>query len=328
MSINIMIKDYVNSIETQTESSQDFSETYRVKVDYLLNDFEEFKRFVTSEISTLKSIFTSPNDTIPFKQPTEESMGQGQGVVIKALNDRIASLEKQLDQKQSVIEGLLNIKSSSYIYEAQNINTASTLQNVENSHKQKSPLRINTTNTISEKTKERNKKQSHQPPIIKKSIVIIGDSMLNNIDPKGLGKKHQVKVRSYGGSTTKDMIDFIKPTIRKKPDVIVMHVGTNDITSDCATIMNLQEIVENVKSESPETKFVLSSVINRDDRNDIQRKVSQINKKLENFSNLNDIELVDNSNIGLNCLSKKKLHLNIKGDAQLAKNFINFINNV
>ena len=70
-----MIKDYVNSIETQTESSQDFSETYRVKVDYLLNDFEEFKRFVTSEISTLKSIFTSPNDTIPFKQPTEESMG-------------------------------------------------------------------------------------------------------------------------------------------------------------------------------------------------------------------------------------------------------------
>ena len=69
-------------------------------------------------------------------------------------------------------------------------------------------------------------------------------------------------------------------------------------------------------------------MINRDDRNDIQRKVSQINKKLENFSNLNDIELVDNSNIGLNCLSKKKLHLNIKGDAQLAKKFINFINNV
>ena len=152
--------------------------------------------------------------------------------------------------------------------------------------------------------------------------------MLNNIDPKGLGKKHQVKVRSYGGSTTKDMIDFIKPTIRKKPDVIVMHVGTNDITSDCATIMNLQEIVENVKSESPETKLVLSAVINRDDRNDIQRKVSQINKKLENFSNRNNIELVDNSNIGLNCLSKKKLHLNIKGDAQLAKKFINFINNV
>ena len=77
-----------------------------------------------------------------------------------------------------------------------------------------------------------------------------------------------------------------------------MHVGTNDITSDCSTIINLQEIVENVKSESPETKLVLYSVINRDDRNDIQRKVSQINKKLENFSNRNNIELVDNSNIG------------------------------
>ena len=100
--------------------------------------------------------------------------------------------------------------------------------------------------------------------------MIIGDSMLNNIDPKGLGNKHQVKVCSYSGPTTKGMIDFIKPTIRKKPDAIVMHVGTNDITSDCATIMNLQEIVKNFKSESPETKLVLSSVVNRDDRNDIQ----------------------------------------------------------
>ena len=53
-----------------------------------------------------------------------------------------------------------------------------------------------------------------------------------------------------------------------------------------------------------------------------------LNQKLENLSNRNNIALVDNSNIGLNCWSKKKLHLNIKGGAQLAKKFINFINNV
>ena len=76
-------------------------------------------------------------------------------------------------------------------------------------------MRINTTNTIT-KTKVCNKKESNKPPIIKKSILFV-DSMLNNIDPKGLAKKHQVKVLSYGGSTTKDMIDFIKPTIHKKP---------------------------------------------------------------------------------------------------------------
>jgi len=69
-------------------------------------------------------------------------------------------------------------------------------------------------------------------------------------------------------------------------------------------------------------------VINRDDRKDIKQKVSQVNKKLRNFSNRNSIELIDNSNIELSCLSKKKLHLNVKGDALLAKNFINFINNI
>ena len=79
-----------------TASSKDFSETYREKVEYLLNDFGKFKRFVASEISTLKSIFTSPNDTIPFKQPTEEIIGQGQGV--------FCSLEKQLDQNQVLLK--------------------------------------------------------------------------------------------------------------------------------------------------------------------------------------------------------------------------------
>ena len=31
------------------------------------------------------------------------------------------------------------------------------------------------------------------------------------------------------GSTTDDMIDYVKPVTRKKPDVIIMHVGTNDL---------------------------------------------------------------------------------------------------
>ena len=47
-------------------------------------------------------------------------------------------------------------------------------------------------------------------------------------------KKHQVKVRCCRGVTIEDMFDYVKPTLKRKPDYVVLHVGTNnakDITS-------------------------------------------------------------------------------------------------
>ena len=56
------------------------------------------------------------------------------------------------------------------------------------------------------------------------------DSMLNGIDGDGISNKDTcVSVKSFGGSTTKDMIDYIKPSARKKPNKIIVHVGTIEL---------------------------------------------------------------------------------------------------
>ena len=55
----------------------------------------------------------------------------------------------------------------------------------------------------------------------------VGDSIVNKIDARGLGKQHSVQVKSYGGGTSTDMKDFIKPNMRKKHDGIILHIGTN-----------------------------------------------------------------------------------------------------
>ena len=82
----------------------------------------------------------------------------------------------------------------------------------------------------------------------KKNIVVVGDSIINNIDAKGLCRNHNVEVRSYGGATTRDMVVHIKPNLRSKPDVIIIHAGTNDLAKEEKTIINLQNIVDDVKS--------------------------------------------------------------------------------
>ena len=53
---------------------------------------------------------------------------------------------------------------------------------------------------------------------------------VKNITGSGLSKDHTVKIRPHPGATTVDMIDYIKPELCHKPDIVILHRGTNDIT--------------------------------------------------------------------------------------------------
>ena len=57
----------------------------------------------------------------------------------------------------------------------------------------------------------------------KKKICVVGDSMLKKITGSGLSKDHTIKIRPHPGATTVDMIDYIKPELRHKPDIIILH---------------------------------------------------------------------------------------------------------
>lgn len=80
-------------------------------------------------------------------------------------------------------------------------------------------------------------------------------------------------------------------------------------------------------SKSPRTKVVVSSLITRNDQHDAKGKIGKINKHLTRLSRANNFDLINNDNIDRRDLNKSGLHLNNHGNAQLAKNFINCINN-
>ncbi|CAB3980152.1 RNA-directed DNA polymerase from mobile element jockey-like [Paramuricea clavata] len=69
-----------------------------------------------------------------------------------------------------------------------------------------------------------------------KLVFIAGDSILQHVHGWDLSNdKQRVSVKSFSGSKADDMQDYIKPLLRKKPDEIILHVGTNNIKDNAKT---------------------------------------------------------------------------------------------
>ena len=69
----------------------------------------------------------------------------------------------------------------------------------------------------------------------KKTVVIVGDSIVRNVPSRSLNqslKEYFSVATSFPGATTQDMKDYIKSTISRKPGMIILHAGTNDLKSN------------------------------------------------------------------------------------------------
>ena len=168
-----------------------------------------------------------------------------------------------------------------------------------------------------EKQDERSKqgKTTKQSKTVRKSITIIGDSILNGLEEAGMQKDHNEKVRAHSGATTRDIVEHIKPVLRKRPSCIIIHSGTNDLTQGIDTIGNMKSAIEETRQESPGTEIVLSTVLIRKDKQALDKKlnVKELNTKIKDLAKELNVQVIDNSNIDVSCLSRKQLHLNRKG---------------
>ena len=56
-----------------------------------------------------------------------------------------------------------------------------------------------------------------------KKVFIIGNSMIKNITGTGISRENIIKMRPHPGATTIDICDYIKPELRQKLDVVIVH---------------------------------------------------------------------------------------------------------
>ena len=67
--------------------------------------------------------------------------------------------------------------------------------------------------------------------------MVVGDSLVKYLRrEKSSFKKNNVKNITHPGSTTEDILDYIKPIARRKPGIFIIHTGTNDLINGVNTI--------------------------------------------------------------------------------------------
>ena len=171
--------------------------------------------------------------------------------------------------------------------------------------------------------KENRKKKS------RRHICIIGDSMVKHITRPGISKHNHVQVKTHSGATTDNIIDYIKPTIHQKPDIVIIHSGTNGLTKDVNTMSSVRKVVAAVKEIDAKGKIKLgfSGIVARGDINNEEDIVSTSNR-CEKYCKGNEFFFINNSNIDETCLNKSKLDLNGNGTYYLANNFRKYIFNI
>jgi len=155
--------------------------------------------------------------------------------------------------------------------------------------------------------------------------VLVGDSIIKQVQGWKLGKKvgHRVVVKAFSGATTTDMKHYLKPTLEKNPQQILLHVGTNDLRDQNPNVIvdNVVELARKIASET-NAQIILSELVTRS-ATVSNVSVKTVNKKLKKFCNQNNRKLVQHQNITINDLNQSGLHLNNRGNNILFNNFAN-----
>lgn len=75
-----------------------------------------------------------------------------------------------------------------------------------------------------------------------------------------------VKVIGHSGSTTDDLLDYIKPIARKQPDILIIHTGTNDLINGVTTKKEVRKLVRYIR-DIDENEEIKIGIVSRYDRN-------------------------------------------------------------
>ena len=161
--------------------------------------------------------------------------------------------------------------------------------------------------------------------------IIIGDSMVKKIDEflltSSINYRYIVKVRPFLSTKTIDMVDYMKPTQRDfNPDVYLLHVGTNDLSSKKSPgqiSLDILNLADSLKLEN--NNIIVSSIVPRDDQN--KKKVDEVNIILELYK-ANNVDRISHSSINpKRHINRSRLHLNDAGVSPFLRNFRDFLNN-
>ena len=145
--------------------------------------------------------------------------------------------------------------------------------------------------------------------------IVVGDSMIRNLG----ADQEEISVECFPGIKTDQLHKVMENTDLGGPEIIILHIGTNDLksTRNLDWIMGeAYDLVAMVKKKLPYSRLILSGVIRRRDVK--WRRVGALNDRLEWIVEAFGITFVDpNSWLEDGDFARDGLHLNGRGKRRL-----------
>ena len=107
--------------------------------------------------------------------------------------------------------------------------------------------------------------------------------MLNDINSRGLSKSKKVEVLNFPGARSKNIFGKIDDVLNPKPESLIVHVGTNDLTNEVTLPYNIIKFVNKTKQKSPNTVLSFSNIIIRKDKKNLEKLLGDTNSRLKNY---------------------------------------------
>ena len=135
-------------------------------------------------------------------------------------------------------------------------------------------------------------------------------------------REEKMVVKHFSESAIEDLKTYIQPPLKRDPDWVIIHVGTNDLRSSQDPKTIAKNIIDIAKSSTTnKNEILVSSIVSR--RDNLNGKGRQVNNILQKLCVENNFAYVNHDNIKprkhCNCGG---VHLNTAGSKILAENFI------
>ena len=108
------------------------------------------------------------------------------------------------------------------------------------------------------------------------------------------------------------MSDYMKPILRKKPEKVVLHIGTNNLRKgDAKSVADgIINLAQSIEQQCPDTEIIISGIISRSDVISFSSRVKETNESVKSVCNQKNWIFMPNKNSKTAHLYARGLHLN------------------
>ena len=212
-------------------------EDLKTKLDFHQRENQLLKDETMAKQRTIETIHYQDNELLKLNQYYNKNLEQ-ETIVCKA-EDKINKLNKiSQESKKQIIGVVESTAKETKRKNAEQINQYNPKNNLEIN-----PQKVKNT----------------------KKVFIVGDSIIKNITGTGISRANTVKMRPHPGARTVGICDYMKPELGHKPDVIIVHGGTNDIENEINTVKKIKRLVKEIDEYDKQNppKVVISSLVKR-----------------------------------------------------------------